>query len=71
MLVISNKGKAMSDPKNIHIAEKPLTFFPRSQAPASGRLLSREAGASPASAFPSRGLGTRKKILDSRKSPCY
>ncbi len=34
--------------------------FPRSQAPAWGRLPSREAGASPASAFPSRGLGTRK-----------
>ncbi len=30
------------------------------EAPASVRLPSREAGASPASAFPSRGLGTRK-----------
>jgi hypothetical protein len=32
------------------------------EAPASGRLPSREAGASPASAFPSWGLGTRNKF---------
>ncbi len=39
-------------------------------SPASCSLPSREAGASPASAFPSRGLGTREHTFFSFPSPC-